>query len=449
MSIRQRIHLLRRDKAILFSSVLLLVFVFAGARYMLLESPEVTDAALHEPEVTDFIPALTVDPEQHGLEELHGVISPQQPFVTALLSADIPHNLADTIRRHLEAVAFNFRHCLPGQRFAAQIDTAGDLHVFRYELDRLRSYWVFREQGGELSARVWQTPVETELQSIEGQVVTSVYNTLVGMGEKVQLVADIVDILGYDIDFIFDPRVGDSFRILVEKKMLDGEFICYGRILAASYDGELTGSVRGYWFEADSSEQGYFAPDGENLRKAFMRSPLSILRVTSGFGMRTHPISGQRKMHTGIDYAAPTGTPVWTVGSGTVIFTGWKGGYGKTVEIKHPGGVVTRYGHLSRINVRKGQGVRQRQTIGAVGSTGYSTGPHLHFEYLVNGVFTQPRKIKNPSLKRLSAQHMDAYEAHMKSVDSLWTVVPRVRDTRSRFRVVASASSLAARPASS
>jgi murein DD-endopeptidase MepM/ murein hydrolase activator NlpD len=319
------------------------------------------------------------------------------------------------------------------------VDTAGVLQAFRYEVGRLLSYWIIRGNDGMLAASRWETPVETELVAVEGSINTSVYHTILSMGEKPQLVADYADVLGYDIDFIFDPRVGDTFSILVEKQMLDGDIVGYGRILAASYTGEITGDVRGYYFKADSTLEGWFAPGGENLQKAFMRSPLSILRVTSSFGMRTHPISGKRKMHTGIDYAAPTGTPVWSVGSGTVVFAGWKGGYGKTIEVKHSGGVKTRYGHLSRINVKVGQGVRQHQTIGAVGSTGYSTGPHLHFEYLVGGQFVQPRKVKNPSLKRLPEERMPSFTMHMENLDSLWTATPRVTVRERRF-AVASAS---------
>jgi murein DD-endopeptidase MepM/ murein hydrolase activator NlpD len=348
------------------------------------------------------------------------------PFITAMLSAGIDRATADTIQKHLEEVAFDFRACRPGQNFIAQVDSAGMLRAFRYDTDRLHSYWILPDDDGALQARTWETPVESELLSIEGSVQTSVYQTIMRMGETPQLVADYADVLGYDIDFIFDPRVGDRFRILVERRTLDGEIMGYGPILAAEYDGELTGRVLGYRFDISGKDStGYFAPDGENLQKAFMRSPLSILRVTSSFGMRTHPISGRRKMHTGIDYGAPTGTPVWSIGSGTVIHAGPKGGYGNTIEIRHTASVVTRYGHLSKIFVRRGQSVRQHQTIGAVGSTGYSTGPHLHFEYLVNGVFTPPRKVKNPALKRLPKERMPEFQQHMAKVDSLWEATPR------------------------
>lgn len=374
----------------------------------------------------DIPPVLVADPSAHGLVQYDGTVKPHMPFISAMLAAGIARPVADTIQKHLETLSFDFRMCRPGQTFTAQVDSAGALHTFSYVSDRLHSYWIYRDSTGTLQARTWEIPVESELLSIEGNVETSVYQTIMAMGETPQLVSDYVDVLGYDIDFIFDPRVGDRFRILVERRVLDGDIIGYGPILAAEYEGELTGRVIGYRFDAGEKDgPGYFAPDGENLQKTFMRSPLSILRVTSGYGMRTHPISGQRKMHTGIDYAAPTGTPVWAVGSGTVVFTGWKGGYGKTIEIKHSGAVKTRYGHLSKILVRKGQAVRQHQTIGAVGSTGYSTGPHLHFEYLVNGKFTQPRKVKNPSLKRLTEEQMPAFTGEMQRIDSVWTNTPR------------------------
>lgn len=372
------------------------------------------------------MPQLVAEPASEGLIELRGEVRPNMPFITAMLSAGIDRAAADTIQKHLEDVAFDFTQCRPGQCFTAQVDSTGMLRAFRYDTDRLHSYWILRDDEGALKARTWETPVTSELLSIEGVVRTSVYHTIMSMGETPQLVADYADVLGYDIDFIFDPRVGDRFRILVERRTLDGEITGYGPILAAEYEGELTGRVVGYRFDLSGKDSaGYFAPDGENLQKAFMRSPLSILRVTSSFGMRTHPISGRRKMHTGIDYGAPTGTPVWSIGAGTVIYAGRKGGYGNTIEVRHTAGVVTRYGHLSRILVRRGQSVRQHQTIGAVGSTGYSTGPHLHFEYLVNGVFTPPRKVKNPALKRLPKERMPEFELHMAEVDSLWQSAPR------------------------
>ncbi|MFZ1731711.1 MAG: M23 family metallopeptidase [Bacteroidota bacterium] len=377
-------------------------------------------------ETGPVMPQLVAKPEAEGLIELRGEVRPNMPFITAMLSAGIGRVVADTIQKHLESVAFDFRQCRPGQSFTAQVDSSGTLHAFRYDTDRLHSYWILPDDGGALQARKWETPVQSELLSIEGTVHTSVYQTIMSMGETPQLVADYADVLGYDIDFIFDPRVGDHFRVLVERRTLDGDIVGYGPILAAEYDGELTGRVVGYQFNYSGKDStGYFAPDGENLQKAFMRSPLSILRVTSSFGMRTHPISGRRKMHTGIDYGAPMGTPVWSIGAGTVVHAGRKGGYGNTIEIRHSASVVTRYGHLSRIFVRRGQSVRQHQTVGAVGSTGYSTGPHLHFEYLVNGVFTPPRKVKNPSLKRLPKDRMPDFEQHMAQVDSLWKATPR------------------------
>ncbi|MBE0644796.1 MAG: M23 family metallopeptidase [Bacteroidetes bacterium] len=390
------------------------------------------------------MPQLVAEPESEGLIELRGEVRPNMPFITAMLSAGIDRAVADTIQKHLESVAFDFRSCRPGQSFTAQVDSAGALRAFRYDTDRLHSYWILPDDDGALEARTWETPVESDLLSIEGSVRTSVYQTIMSMGETPQLVADYADVLGYDIDFIFDPRVGDRFRILVERRTLDGEIMGYGPILAAEYDGELTGRVVGYKFDVSGKDStGYFAPDGENLQKAFMRSPLSILRVTSSFGMRTHPISGRRKMHTGIDYGAPTGTPVWSIGSGTVIHAGPKGGYGNTIEIRHTASVVTRYGHLSRIFVRRGQAVRQHQTIGAVGSTGYSTGPHLHFEYLVNGVFTPPRKVKNPALKRLPKERMPEFEQHMAKVDSLWEATPRFGGKPQRNAIAGASSPVA------
>jgi len=408
---------------------LLLLVIVAGCTYVLWVGPG--KGRSPEPGTArDTIaagPHLFTDPESRGLIEYTGTVKPGTSFQGALLSAGMSTALADTIQRYLGGADFNFRKCLPGQRFVAQVDSQENLRVFCYRLDNLSSWWIQRDSSSALSAEYYSAPVQKKLVSVEGEVEQSVYHTMLKMGETSELVAEFVDVLGYDIDFIFDPRIGDTFRVLVEKKFLDGERVGYGRIMAAEYKGSVTGDVVGYYFsDTTAGVKGWFAPDGSNLQKFFVRSPLSILRVTSTFGMRMHPISGKRKMHTGIDYAAPTGTPVWAVGSGKVVYAGWRGGYGKLVEIQHPGSVRTRYGHLSRIIVRRGQTVRQHQTIGKVGSTGYATGSHLHFEFLVNGSQRAPRKVKNPSLKSLPSELMGAFRKSIARVDSLWKQAPRI-----------------------
>jgi murein DD-endopeptidase MepM/ murein hydrolase activator NlpD len=419
MNISHRLSLLYKKRPGLLLLLPFAAIVFATLAFMPTEHGQHVQASTKE--VPPAGPCLLEGDAARGIHTCEGEIVYGHSFRGALDDAGIPGCAADTIQRLLGVAGFDFSMCKPGQIFTAQTDSAGALKAFRYVTDRLNSYWILPDSLGYLQATTHTLPTQRELVSLEGTVETSVWNAMREMGEKPELVVAYEEVLGYDMDFIFDPRKGDRFRVLVDRIMLDGEIIGYGNIVAASYMGDLVGDVKGYWFRNDSTKtRGWFAPNGENLQKAFKRAPLPILKVTSAYGMRRHPISGKNKMHTGIDYGAPTGTPVWSIGAGTVTFAGWRGGYGKLVEISHGGNIKTRYAHLSVIAVKRGQSVRQRQTIGKVGSTGYSTGPHLHFEFLVNGKFTQPRRVKNPPLKKLPDALMPAFRAEMQRIDALW-----------------------------
>ncbi len=264
-----------------------------------------------------------------------------------------------------------------------------------------------------------RTPARTpRVVSIEATVRTSVYKALRDVGEHADLVARFTKLLGYDIDFVQEPRSGDTFRILMERPAKGRG----GRILAAEYRGEVTGTVRAYWYSPSDGGNGsaYYSAEGDCLERAFMRSPLSVLRVTSPFGMREHPVSGRMAMHKGTDYGAPIGTPVWAVAAGRVSFAGRRGGYGNLVEITHTGNIITRYGHLSRIAVKLGQKINQSQVIGRVGSTGVSTGPHLHFEFLEGGTPVSPRNIKNVALGKLTGKNLAAFKREMERINGVW-----------------------------
>jgi murein DD-endopeptidase MepM/ murein hydrolase activator NlpD len=196
---------------------------------------------------------------------------------------------------------------------------------------------------------------------------------------------------------IFTLRKGDRFSVVYESLEADGEPLRTGRVLSADFvnNGKTYSAV---WFQEPSAAKGaYYTLEGNSLRKAFLASPLEFSRVTSGFGGRMHPIARQFRMHTGVDYAAPTGTPIRAVGDGVVAFAGVQRGYGNVVEIKHRDGKSTLYAHMHTIAVRKGQALSQGDRIGTVGSTGWSTGPHLHFEFRVNGVHHDPMTLARQS----------------------------------------------------
>jgi murein DD-endopeptidase MepM/ murein hydrolase activator NlpD len=204
----------------------------------------------------------------------------------------------------------------------------------------------------------------------------------------------LADILEYRVDMSRELQAGDSIDVLVERQRAANGAVRPGAVLAArlTLSGKPTEAVR---FTTGTGRVDYFDAEGRSLRAMFLRAPLAFRRISSGFGMRRHPILGTMRRHTGLDYAAAAGTPVRAIGDGLVVFAGWKGGYGKTIEIRHRNGYVTRYGHLRGFapGIRRGAAVAQARTIGFVGSTGLSSGPHLHFEFLVGGAHRDPRTV--------------------------------------------------------
>ena len=220
---------------------------------------------------------------------------------------------------------------------------------------------------------------------------------------------ELANIFGWDIDFVFDIRPGDSFSLLFEDRYIDGEKLSSGNIIAASFTnrGKTYQAVR---YQNSKGLSNYYTPEGLSMRKAFLRTPLDIFRISSGFNLRRkHPIHKKIKAHRGVDYAAPRGTPVYAAGDGKVIATGYTKANGNYVFIQHGQTYVTKYLHLNNKKVRKGQTVRQRQLVGTVGSTGYATGPHLHYEFLVNGVHRNPRTVKLPQALPIAQTEKQAF----------------------------------------
>jgi murein DD-endopeptidase MepM/ murein hydrolase activator NlpD len=214
----------------------------------------------------------------------------------------------------------------------------------------------------------------------------------------------LADVFGGEIDFHRDLRKGDRFAVVYELYHFAGRPVRAGRVLAAEFTNQ------GKSFRAVQFQGGYYAPDGSNLRKAFLRSPLEFSRVTSGFGTRRHPIHKDWRAHQGVDYGAPVGTRVRSVGSGFVEYAGPKGGYGNVVIVRHQGRYETLYAHLSRIAVKRGARVDQNDTVGFVGQTGWATGPHLHYEFRVAGAARNPFSIAMPAGTPVPAQDLAAFQ---------------------------------------
>lgn len=259
-------------------------------------------------------------------------------------------------------------------------------HFTRLTIDPVDGRWL---------TRIETAPLESQARLASGTIRSSLFAATDEARIPDAVATQMAEIFAIDIDFHRELRKGDSFSVVYEGLAADGEPVPWnqgaGRVLAAEFIN--AGKVhQAIWFES-GGRGAYFDPTGRSRKRAFLASPLEFSRVTSGFAMRMHPILQRMRAHLGVDYAAPTGTPVRVVGDGTVDFAGWQNGYGNVIQVRHDKDRTTLYAHLSRIDVRKGQKVEQGQHIGAVGATGWATGPHLHFEFRIGGVHQDPLKI--------------------------------------------------------
>lgn len=306
---------------------------------------------------------------------------------------------------------FNPRSFKAGQGYIVERDPDnGEFKRFEYEISDLRKLVV--EGGATPKGRIEDLPIRTALEVCEGTIDESLFEAVADIGENPALALKLVDLFGSEINFIRNIQEGDSFRVLIEKRYHDGEFRGYGRILAARFTNR--GKTYEAWtFREPEGGLSYYNARGENLEKAMLMAPLSITRLSSKFThTRRHPILGGIKPHLGVDYAAPTGTPVKAVGNGTVTERGWNGGYGNQIVLKHGAGLESMYSHLSGYapGIRPGQKVKQGQVIGFVGSTGMSTGPHLDFRVRQDGKFINPAKAINPRSAPVDASLMQAFK---------------------------------------
>ena len=305
---------------------------------------------------------------------------------------------------------FSMRAFRTGQPYTIVVDPAsGQLKRFEYEIDASRRLVV--EGAEEPVARVEPIEYVTTLAQVEATIDDNLFQAVADIGESPQLALTLGSLFGSEINFIRDLQPGDSFKVLVEKRYRDGEYKGYGRVLAAHFTNTGT-TYEAYLFRDGKNRPQHYNAKGENLRKTLLQAPLAFTRVTSRFSHnRKHPILGYSRPHLGVDYGAPTGTPVKAVGDGVVTRRSWAGGYGNQVIIKHSAGLESMYSHLSGYarGLRNGQRVRQGQVIGFVGSTGLSSGPHLDFRLRQNGKFVNPAKAINPRGESVRKASMDRF----------------------------------------
>jgi murein DD-endopeptidase MepM/ murein hydrolase activator NlpD len=292
----------------------------------------------------------------------------------------------------------------------------------QHGLERLTARWapdndgefrrlvIQRGPDGRFSTRVERAPLTASTRLGSGTIRSSLFAAVDEARLPDDVAVQVADILGGRVDFHRGLRKGDRFSVVYEALEADGEPMRTGRVMSVEFINNGK-SHTALWFQEAGKKGGYYSLDGKSLQSAYLTSPMQFSRVTSGFAMRFHPIHQTWRAHLGVDYGAPVGTPVRTVGDGVVDFAGVQGGFGNVVIIRHNGSDTTVYAHLSRIDVRKGQGVSQGQRVGAVGATGWATGPHLHFEFRVNGRHQDPLTVARRSEGQpLTAESRPAFD---------------------------------------
>jgi murein DD-endopeptidase MepM/ murein hydrolase activator NlpD len=334
-----------------------------------------------------------------------------------------PNDTLDAIFRRLKLNLADLAslRALPGLKARLDSLRPGELLHFTHRdgalvglerrLNEEQTLKVVRDESG-LKADVLQNPLESRPRTLRAVINSSLFEAVENAGGHDQTAVALADIFGWDIDFVLDIQPGDSFAVSYRELYQDGVYVKDGPILAASFtnQGKQYRAVR--YVDPDGNAH-YYTPDGRSMHKAFLRAPLEFTRVSSGFNSaRKHPILNLIRAHKGVDYAAPIGTPVRAAGDGRIAYAGPKGGYGNVVEIDHSRSIVTVYGHLSRFakGTRVGQHVTQGTVIAYVGMTGLATGPHLHYEYRVNGVFKNPQTVSLPDAESIDARLRDDFQ---------------------------------------
>jgi len=314
-----------------------------------------------------------------------------------------PGHLAMIVR--IPEAAPYLKRLIPGDEFQIEHDAGNLISLYR-ELDLTSALRITKEESG-FSAEIIERPIEVRRKLAYGRIDTSLFESAAAAGLADKLIMNLAGVFAWDVDFVLDIRGGDHYTILFEEIYQEGKYIADGDIIAAEFNnrGRTFQAIR---FVDQSGRSDYYTPDGLSVRKAFVRAPVDFTRISSSFNpRRKHPILNTIRAHRGVDYAAPSGTPIKAAGDGKVIFRGRKNGYGNAVIVQHGGNITTLYAHMSRFHnsSRVGRRVVQGQTIGYVGMTGLANAPHLHYEYRLNGVHRNPRTVKLPQADPITEEY--------------------------------------------
>jgi murein DD-endopeptidase MepM/ murein hydrolase activator NlpD len=392
--------------------IFLLILIGTGTWFVLRDVPMFTNETIASTE---------------EFEEVQEIIAAPQQFITEYEIAD-----GDTFTSAMEALGLSYADAL------AIVEAATD--VFDFTSIRVgKTFQLVSENNGPVELR-YEPDMETiirvnlrnefettteeiiydiELAQVDVTITDSLFASGVREGLSEVLLLEYVDVFAWEVDFATVVQENDSYTILYEELYRDGEYVGTGDVIYGSFNNVGNESFA-YQFIDENGEEGYFDADGNSLIRPFLKAPLSYSRITSGFSYaRFHPVLNTTTPHRAIDYAAPSWTPIMAVGDGTVVYAGWNGGYGNFISIRHNGTYQTNYAHLIDYEVGYGDQVKQGDVIGYVGSTGFSTGPHLHYEVEVNGTLVNPLEVEFPKGDAVPEEQRPAFEQEKQRIDAL------------------------------
>ena len=392
--------------------------------------PEESSATLSEIVISDQSDTNEEAQEPRAVNEVHWIKetvkkgdSISRIFVRINLSAVLLHRILNSSEE-----AKQLAHIRPGETLKVKIDGEGNFLGLILERNAIKSLNI-KEIDGSFQTRTIEKGLETRIANASGTITNSLYQSAQRVGLPDQLIMELANIFGWDIDFALEIRAGDQFSLIYEEEYLDGELYGHGSILAAEFVNRGN-SFRAVRYQDKSGNSNFFSPDGRSMRKAFLRAPVDFRRISSHFTKaRWHPVLGKKRPHKGVDYAADIGTPIKAAGNGRVIFRGTKGGYGNTVIIQHGEEYTTLYAHMSNFDrsVKNGSRVKQGETIGYVGKSGLATGPHLHYEFRVNGTHRNPLTVKIPKAAPIKKEYREDFKRQSTALLAQLDVIARTQ----------------------
>jgi murein DD-endopeptidase MepM/ murein hydrolase activator NlpD len=392
---------MRRSYCLLSAAVLLALGVIGLA----VPTREPTPPAVTEAPVA---PATAAPPEPVEI-----VLKRGETLEAALRRSGVERGDAAAIVAALRG-SVNMRRLAPGERLTVRPGADAKAAAISYARSPAERYEIRPGPDGRWAVSAVRPDVDTRVVAITGEVRDSLFASMERLGEAPALTARLVNLFEWDFDFAADSLPGDRFRLLVEKRYVGDVFLGYGDVLVAQYASAEHSLLTSVSFDDTAGRREYYDASGRSVKKMFLRAPLDFTRVTSGFShARFHPVLGGYRPHLAVDYGAPIGTPVRAVADGVVTQAGWNGGYGISITLRHGRGYETMYNHLSKVDVRPGERVRQRQVIGRVGSTGLSTAPHLDYRVRKGGILVNPLGEKFIPGSPVPAHRRQAFAVHV------------------------------------